>query len=457
MMQQRFAPEGLLAISPRAFGGLFPVREESAAIDQRDGVAIVQVRGPLMHHANWCFDSYESIAARVAEALKAAPKAIVLSVDSPGGVVAGCFETSRQLRAMCQAAKVPLVAYVDGQATSAAYALACAADRVVAPPTGLIGSIGILETLVDATQQAQMFGLSYTLVSSGARKVDGNPATATSPEAVAETQRRVDSLAEMFFALVAEMRGVSADDVRALEAGVVHGGEAKNRGLIDEVATLDTLLASLAGGTPSIAGVNEDTTMTEDEKARAALQAILDDEESDEKAKARARRALAAMDEQDEPEAEGEETDKPEDESEEPTAASTATAPEALAPEALASSIDAAVAKALAVRDEQVERAKLIASRPDLDAGTVALLETAPIAQVRTYVASAPRRVFQPAAAANVQPTLGEGQGDPQASRLPPEQKAALDARMGLHGTALAVVNDGRNQLFGVPGPAKKA
>src|SRR5690606_29255409 len=182
--------------------------------------------------------------------------------------------------------------------TSAAYALATAASYIAAPPSAQIGSIGVLRPLVDASRQAEMFGLKFTLVASGKRKTDGAPEVPTSDEAIAEAQRQVNELAEMFFALVAEHRGVSADEVRALEAGIVHGAEAKRRGLIDEVTTLDALLAS-------IGAANEDD-MNEEEKARKALQAILDDEDADEKSKARARKALAAMDD--------DEDDKGEDE-----------------------------------------------------------------------------------------------------------------------------------------------
>src|SRR5690606_8379409 len=114
--------------------------------------------------------------------------------------------------------------------TSAAYALATAASYIAAPPSAQIGSIGVLRPLVDASRQAEMFGLKFTLVASGARKTDGAPEVPTSDEAIAEAQRHVNELAEMFFALVAEHRGVSADEVRALEAGIVHGAEAKRRG-----------------------------------------------------------------------------------------------------------------------------------------------------------------------------------------------------------------------------------
>ena len=457
---QRYAPEGLLALSPRAFGMMFDTLEPAPAT-QRDGVAVVEVRGPLMHHRAWCWDSYEAIIDRVASALEGGPRAIVLSIDSPGGLVSGCFETARQLRAMCAAAGVPLYAYVDGSAMSAAYALATAAGHIAAPPSAQIGSIGVLRTLVDASRQAEMLGLRYTLVASGARKTDGAPEVPTSDEAIAEAQRHVNELAEMFFALVAEHRGVSADEVRALEGGIVHGAEALRRGLIDEVTTLDQLLASIASrATPAQAGAaNEDTmdkddTTDKEEEARKALQAILDDENADEKSKARARKALAAMDDE-EDSAESNEDDKGEDKGEDKDEArARGAAPVASTPADIVATVDELIEAKLRARDEKAERAQLLASRPDLDDATRDLLASAPIEKVREAVKKLPRRALHPAAAAQVIGTRGEGQGSVTASRLPPHEKAALDVAMGIISTAPAVEDHGTRLVLGAMKPA---
>lgn len=443
---KRFEKSGVLALEPQAFFGFFDEAPEPE--NEETGAAIVvNVRGPLAHHAGgWC-DSYDAIRQRVAEACAGRASVVVLRIDSPGGEASGCLDTARALRAMVSGAGKRLVAYVDGSACSAAYALACAAERIVASPSAAVGSIGMIASRVDATAADERWGLKWALVSSGARKADGNEHTAMSELELAALQETVDFLARQFFELVAEARGTSVDAVSALEAGVFRGAAMVERGLVDELASFDSLLATVAsGGLAAGAAANEGTDMDEDEKqARAALQAILDDEEKDEKSKAKARKALAAMDDEDEPSAEDEGGD--DDDAEEPAATTSATAPAATVD---ASAVRAIVAEALAARDEQTERAQLIASRPDLDAATLALLETAPLARVRSYVESTPRRAYQPAAAGSVQPTLGEGQGG-AASRLAPEAKAELDARMGLTPTRAAVKDDGQRQLFGVP------
>lgn len=462
MRSQRYSPEGLLALAPRAFGLMFDV-PSPAEPSQRDGIAVVDVRGPLMHHAGYWFDSYEGIASRVAAALASGPRAVVLSIDSPGGLVSGCFETARQLRAMCEAADVPLVAYVDGQATSAAYALATAAGHVCAPPSAMIGSIGVIDTMVDATRQAEMFGLSFRLIASGARKTDGNPMTPTSEEAIAASQARVDELAEIFFSLVAEHRGVSVDEIRALEAGIVHGAEAQRRGLIDEVTTFDALLAALASGDLPAAGAaaNEDTMDEDEKKAREALQAILDDEDSDEKSKARAKRALAAMDEDDEESAESGEEDEPEPKKkDEDEASASVSAGTAGALAAHGNSVEARL-EALERERETEKRTELLASRPDLAPGLVKVLSRKPLAEVRAIVAEIPKpkkpKLGDHAAAAQAAGTRGEsqaGNGDGAGDQQRPEDVAGMDRAMGLSATKIGVKREGTRLFLGASLPA---
>ena len=474
--RQRFAPQGALAIDPQAFGMEWDV-EPAPKPDQQNGVAVVNIRGPLMHHAGWFFDSYEGIRGRVAAALEAGPQALVLRFDSPGGLVNGMIETARALRAMADEAEVPMIAYVDGSASSAAYALACACDRIVVPPTGVVGSVGILDVLTDATAQAEMFGLKHRLVTSGARKADGNPIVPISDEAVAAVQQRVDELAGVFFAHVAERRSMAADDLAALEAALATGAEAVRLGLADEVMTFDDLLASIASGEmqPAASGKG-DPAMDNDEQARKALQAIIEDEDADDKAKARARRALKAMDEDDdksdakkaeddkEPEskkkAKAEDDDekaleskkaKAEDDKGEPESKKKAKAEdddEDAKAVAMSTMRELHALRAeMAAEKETAERKELLASRPDFDEKTLAFLEKLPLAQVKDAVETFPRgpvRNLRNAAAATAQvgATRGDGQGG-HADRLPPDEARKLDEQMGLHRARAAVEHSG--------------
>lgn len=288
-----FAPREALALDPRAFGLSFDLEDAPAGVQVRDEVAIIDVAGPLMNASGWFWDSYDAIRSRAAQALSMtpAPKALVMRIDSPGGVVAGCFETARELRSMAERAGVPLVAYVNGQCTSAAYALASAASRIVAPETAIVGSVGVIDALVDARAADAMMGMKVELIASGARKTDGNPHAEITDDARKLAQERVDTLAEMFFGLVAEHRpALTPEGLRALEAGVLLGGAAKKAGLVDEVATFEALLARLASG-------EEETEMAGYDDALATLRQIAEDE-NDENAE-NAKKMLAALEEDD--------------------------------------------------------------------------------------------------------------------------------------------------------------
>jgi ClpP class serine protease len=137
----------LLAIDPVAFSAdyeiLFAAGGDAppAAFETVGRVAVVDVCGPLETEPNWRWDSYPAVLARVQAACECpAIKAIVLRVASPGGEVAGCFESARAIRAATDAAGKLLIAYVTDRACSAAYALACVASEICLSDSGIAAS-----------------------------------------------------------------------------------------------------------------------------------------------------------------------------------------------------------------------------------------------------------------------------------------------------------------------------
>lgn len=345
---------------------------------RREGeTAIVPVCGPLMHHADFFFDSYDAITSRVKASIESGAKRVVLAIDSPGGLVSGCFESSRAIREMCVKAGVELVAYVDGQATSAAYALACAAQRIVIPPSGVAGSIGVIYEILDLTARNAAEGVRVGVITSGARKADGTPNAPITSETEAAAQGQVDQLAELFFGHVAAMRGVSADAVRALEAGIVIGASAVALGLADEVGTLET----------AIAGKATAMDLEAIKKALAELAAA-----GDEKAK----KALATFDEETVEEAPEKEAAPADDEKEASASAASAASDDKL--DSLAS----------------VVRNQILAARPDIDAATAKWLRKQPLASVQEYCELHPKKKPAANAYVDVTPTRGETQGTPK-------------------------------------------
>jgi signal peptide peptidase SppA len=216
---------------------------------ERDGdMAVVGVSGPLAQRAWSCWmfsgDGYDAIVARAGAAFRDRDtRGVVLRLDSPGGEVSGCFEAVRTLRAMARDSGKPLVAYVDEMACSAAYALACAADEVVLPDTGLVGSIGVIMTVESYAEQLAAEGVSVALITSGAAKADGHPAVALSDDARARLQADVDQLAQVFAAEVAAGRpALTAKAALGLDARVLIGPSAVAAGLADHVGSFSVAL-----------------------------------------------------------------------------------------------------------------------------------------------------------------------------------------------------------------------
>jgi len=244
---RRFDKRGALAIEASALLDSFFVDEDATPNRVVGNATIIEICGPLEQHRHSWWDSYEAIAERVAAACLDAPSTIALHISSPGGDAAGCCELARQLRAMAAAHQKRLIAYVDERACSAAYAIACAAERIFAADTALVGSIGILATRVDVSARNTAEGLRVLFVASGARKADGNPELPVSDAEIESQQRIVDGLAIVLFELVRELRGLEAEP---LQAAVFCARDALAQGLIDEIATLPVALATQRMETP---------------------------------------------------------------------------------------------------------------------------------------------------------------------------------------------------------------
>lgn len=226
-------------------GAYFGDAEGAYAVDA-DGVATVRIEGALAQKAWSCWmfggDGYDAIESRVSAALNdPRSRSLVLRVDSPGGEVAGCGVCADAIRAASAASGKPVVAYVDELAASAAYWLASAADKIVTPASGMLGSIGVIATRIEDTEGSA--GRKVHFIISGARKADGHPEIPLGEEELAATQAKIDALADVFAGAVAERRGLTPAQVRGLEADVFVGADAVSRGLADRVGNLSSAVA----------------------------------------------------------------------------------------------------------------------------------------------------------------------------------------------------------------------
>lgn len=213
------------------------------------GIAVLPIYGTLVRRtvgleAESGLASYQGIATML-DAAVADPNvaAILLDIDSAGGESGGVFDLADRVAAAAK--RKPIWALANDMALSAAYAIGSAASRLIVTRTGGVGSIGVIAMHVDQSVKDAQEGVRYTTVFAGARKNDLNPHEPISDEAHAFLKTEVERVHALFVDTVARNRGVSADAVRATEAGIYFGADAVAAGLADAVGTFDDVLAEL--------------------------------------------------------------------------------------------------------------------------------------------------------------------------------------------------------------------
>ena len=174
--------------------------------------------------------------------------AIVLDIDSPGGVIDMVPETAAEILNARGNGK-PIHAVANTTCASAAYWIAASADSVIATPSAQVGSIGVFVTHEDISRMVAAMGVEVSLVSAGKYKTEGNQFEPLSKAAQANLQSKVDGLYGIFTAQVAQGRGVSQ---AAVQAGYGQGrcllaNQALSAGLIDRIDTLENVVARLGG------------------------------------------------------------------------------------------------------------------------------------------------------------------------------------------------------------------
>lgn len=216
-----------------------------------DGVAIIPVVGTLLHRDAYSYwsgqrlPSYQSIADMIEDAVTDSNiKAVLLDVDSPGGVAAGCLDFAEAIAKM-RGIK-PIWASINEFGCSAAYAVASAADKIVLGKSGRVGSIGVVAMHFDMSAAMEKWGEKVTYLYAGAHKTDGSPYMPLTDQARAAFMSNIEAQYQRFCEVVAANRGISVDQARKTEAAIYRGEEAVKVGLADEVMTQQEAIMALA-------------------------------------------------------------------------------------------------------------------------------------------------------------------------------------------------------------------
>lgn len=183
-------------------------------------------------------------------------KAVVLRIESPGGAVGPSQEIHGEVLRLRE--KKTVVASMGAIAASGGYYAAVAADKIMANPGTITGSIGVIVEFINAQELLGKLGLKGYVVKSGKYKDVGSPLREMEKEERELLQSLINDVNGQFITAVAEGRGLKAEDVRKIADGrIFTGSQAKELNLVDELGGLSdaiALSASLAGieGEPSV-------------------------------------------------------------------------------------------------------------------------------------------------------------------------------------------------------------
>jgi protease-4 len=177
-------------------------------------------------------------------------KAVVLRINSPGGVVGPTQELHAAVMRLREAGK-PVVASLGAVAASGGYYVAVAADRIYANPGTLTGSIGVIFQLPNVDGLMKKVGVDYVVVKAGRYKDIGNIARPMAPEERRILQTLLDDVHAQFIAAVATGRKLDPTEVVGFADGrIVSGAQAKDLHMVDALGGLEEAVdgaATLAG------------------------------------------------------------------------------------------------------------------------------------------------------------------------------------------------------------------
>jgi protease-4 len=209
-------------------------------------VAVVEVEGLIGAGADRGLDSDGVIRTLGEYRDDPAIRAVVLRINSPGGVVAPTQEIFTAVRRLREAKK-PVVASLGSVAASGGYYVAVAADRIYASPGTLTGSIGVVMQLANVEGLLKKVGVEYVVVKAGAFKDVGNFARPMTAEERRILQALLDDVYDQFIAAVADGRGLEAKDVRSFAEGRIYSGrQAQRLKMVDDLGGLEDAIEAAA-------------------------------------------------------------------------------------------------------------------------------------------------------------------------------------------------------------------
>ncbi|MFO7890113.1 MAG: signal peptide peptidase SppA [bacterium] len=167
-------------------------------------------------------------------------KAVILRIDSPGGVIGASQEIYNAVKRVRESGK-PIIVSMGNVAASGAYYISCGADTIVANPGTTTGSIGVIAEFINLKELLNNVGITFQIIKSGRFKDTGSPYRDLNEADRRYLQSWVDDAFEQFVDIVTEERKLSRNAVIQIADGrVFTGKQALENGLIDILGDYQT-------------------------------------------------------------------------------------------------------------------------------------------------------------------------------------------------------------------------
>ena len=228
-----------------ALYALGTLRGEERSFYTGDKIGIVTISGIII-------SSQEIVEQLDAFGKDKAIKAVVLRIDSPGGGVAPSQEIYAAVKDLRKDKKV--VASLGAIAASGGYMIACAADKIVANPGTITGSISAIMYFANAEDLLKKIGLKSSVIKSGKYKDIGSPTREMTDDERKILQELVDDIYNQFLDVITKDRKTSPEEIKKIADGRVFSGrQAQKLKLVDFLGD-GSYAIRLAGKMAGIAG-----------------------------------------------------------------------------------------------------------------------------------------------------------------------------------------------------------
>ena len=237
-------------ITIEMFPGRGPLREITLSGEGPEKILLIELSGLLTTKSPSRWFDEPSLLERIKEELTMAEdddriKAVILRINSPGGTVTASDILYHEIRAFREKRKIPIVAAIMDLGTSGGYYVAVAADKIVAHPSAITGSVGVIMVTLNARGLLEKVGIEPTTIVSGPKKAMGSPFRAVTEEERRIFQGLIDSFHARFIHVIDEGRSeLDRDTIQRLADGrILTAQQAKDAGLIDRIGYLDDAIA----------------------------------------------------------------------------------------------------------------------------------------------------------------------------------------------------------------------